>query len=127
MSEELSLRMSLMDKQIIDADDLPIGRVDDVELEELDGRPVRVRRLLVGSEALGERLGGKVGGWIRDATERLRHGESNHGASGIEVNLIDQLEPVIRLRVPFDQLEDIGGLEDWLTENLIGRIPGARE
>jgi hypothetical protein len=62
MNDHHSLRFTLLDQQLVDADDRPIGRVDDVLLElPGGGGPPEVVALLTGAQALGERLGGLTG------------------------------------------------------------------
>jgi hypothetical protein len=56
MSEgrQISARIALLDKQLVDSDRLPIGRVDDLELSlPAGGGPPEVEALLTGAEALG--------------------------------------------------------------------------
>ncbi len=51
-NSEVSLRLSLLDAQVLDAEDLPVGRVDDLELES-DGVDVKVIGVLIGQRHLG--------------------------------------------------------------------------
>jgi hypothetical protein len=119
----ISARIALLDKQIVDSDQLPIGRVDDAEIElPNDGGPPRVAALLVGAEALGDRLGGATGRVMAATAARLRHGTD--GPPTIDAALIADLEPMIKLRVRFAALEGVAGLERWLSER-VERAPGA--
>lgn len=126
MSDELSARISLLDNQIVDSDGLPIGRVDDLELEVPEqGGPPRVEALLTGSQALGERLGGGAGRAIAAASRRLRAAPDPAGPTRIDPRRVARLEPLIELEVPIRELEHVAGLERWLSENVIGKLPGA--
>lgn len=126
MSEHISLRMSLLDKQIVDSDRLPIGRVDDVELElsELGGRP-QVVALLTGAQALGERLGGTAGRCFAGAAARLRGGEAGAGPARIDAGVIVGVEPFVRLGVPLSELRQVASLEHWLARHIVEPVPGA--
>jgi hypothetical protein len=65
MNEYVSARIALLDNQLVDAGRRPIGRVDDLELA-LENGTLRVDSILIGAQALGERLGGTIGGgWLR--------------------------------------------------------------
>jgi len=46
----------VLDHTLVDADDLPCGCVDDIELEGAPGEPLRIAALLVGPGAWGPRL-----------------------------------------------------------------------
>ncbi len=126
MSKHVSVRMSLLDKQIVDSDRLPIGRVDDVELSASgEGEAPSVGMILVGAEALGERLGGTVGRWMAGTSARLRARSGSKGPAGIDPDLVAELEPFVRLSVPFEDLPEVGGLERWLARHVVEPMPGA--
>lgn len=69
-NSEVSLRLSLLDAQVLDAEDLPVGRVDDLELES-DGHDVKVTGVLIGQRHLGPRLGGVTGKLLTWSAHRL--------------------------------------------------------
>lgn len=128
MSDHVSVRIGLLDKQIVDCERLAIGRVDDVELSVSgeDGPP-RVVAILTGAEALGERLGGTIGGWIAASAKRLRPRLAQPGPAAIDAALVAELEPFIRLSVRFDDLPDVAGLERWLARHAVEPLPGATD
>lgn len=123
--EHFSARLALLDKQLVDADDLPVGRVDDVELSESPGTAPRVEAILTGAQALGERLGGLVGRSMAGPAERLRPGSETRGPVRIEPQLIEHLEPMVKLRASLSDLPHVAGLERWLGQRVIGLLPGA--
>ncbi len=126
MSRDFSLRHDLLDQQIVDCERIPIGRVTDVEIAPGGARePARIRHVLTGSEALGQRLGGTLGRWIEHSSARARGPEADPGPTRLEPEAIDQLEPEVKLHAHLRDLEHMAGLERWLADNLIGRIPGA--
>ncbi len=125
MSRELSARIALLDNQIVDSDEIPIGRVDDVELSlpKKAGAP-RVEALLTGSQALGERLGGGLGRTMAGVSRQLRSPETSRGPTRVDPDLIEELEPLLKLRASLADLEDLAGLERWLAEKVIEKLPG---
>lgn len=125
MTDDLSVRMTLLDAQIVDRDRLPIGRVDDLEFcFPPDGGPPEVARVLTGSQALGERIGGVIGRSLTSMSARLRGPASRAGPSTFDAGLIADTKPMVRLSVQADELEGIAGLERWLASRLVERLPG---
>jgi hypothetical protein len=124
MSHEVSARIVLLDDQIVDCHRLPIGRVDDLEIEVGDGEP-RVTAMLIGSEALGDRIGGVVGRTMSAVSARLRSPAEKAGPPSIPVASIRELEPLIELDLELDQLQQVAGLEHWLAAHFVVRLPGS--
>jgi hypothetical protein len=122
MSRSISLRIALLDNQVVDCHRLPIGRVDDLEIEVEDGRP-RVTTIVTGSEALGGRIGGFLGRWMAGASARLRSPAKEEGPPRIDLAAVKQIEPLIELKVDKDELPQVAGLERWLAANFVGRLP----
>jgi sporulation protein YlmC with PRC-barrel domain len=113
----------LLDRQILDRDGEPVGKVDDVELDvDADGTPY-VAALLVGQQALGQRIGGRLGGWIAGTARRLSP-DYDRGPIRIPYDLVSELNSAVNLSVHRQLLPD-PPLETWLRDHLIGRIPGA--
>jgi hypothetical protein len=60
----LDAGLDLLDRQMVDADGAPAGKVDDLTLEELSDGSLLVTEILSGPGALAPRLGGRLGaGW----------------------------------------------------------------
>ncbi|GAB1692286.1 hypothetical protein [Krasilnikovia sp. M28-CT-15] len=113
----------LLDRQIVDRDGDPVGKVDDVELTcDADGT-VRVSALLLGQQALGERIGGVLGRWIAGMARRLSD-SPDRPPPRISIDLVAEFGSAITLKVRRDLLPD-PPLETWLRDHVIGRIPGA--
>ena len=108
----------LLDRQIVDRDGEPVGKVDDIELTYGDDGVPRVTALLVGLRALGGRLGGALGRWVtaagREMSEIVR----------IDYGLVSRVDSAVHLSVARELLVD-PPLESWLRDHLIARIPGA--
>jgi sporulation protein YlmC with PRC-barrel domain len=115
----------LLDRQILDRDGEPVGKVDDVELDvDADGTPY-VAALLVGQQALGQRIGGRLGAWIAGTARRLSP-DYDRGPIRIPYDLVSELNSAINLSVHRELLPD-PALESWLRDHLISRIPGASD
>lgn len=122
---EIGLRLALLDQEILDRDDLPIGRVDDIELDlgDRDAAP-EVSRLLVGSRALGPRIGGLLGRWISASAAKMADQDDASAAAGFGPELVGEIEPMIKLDAGFEDLPELAGLERWLRRRFVERLPG---
>ncbi len=114
--------LDLLDRQIVDCDDELVGKVDDVELSHPGEGPVRLTALLLGPQAYGQRLGGRLGRWIASAGARLA-GTSE--PVRIPVELVDEVGVSITLTVRASEIERVDRLDHWLRDHLVRRIPGA--
>lgn len=123
---EVSLRIEILDQQVVDKDGLPFGRVDDLELDvslapEMEPR---VTRLLCNQEVLGERLGGLSGALLVRTARRLRgHGRNGFGFRPVDV---EDWQPVVKLRSRLADL-DAAPLEKWLSDRVVRHLPGASD
>jgi sporulation protein YlmC with PRC-barrel domain len=114
----------LLDRQIVDRDGEPVGKVDDVELTYRDGVPY-VGALLVGQQALGERIGGALGRWTAALARRMSE-PPDRPPIRIGIDLVAGVDSAVHLSVARELLPD-PPLETWLRDHLIGRIPGASD
>jgi sporulation protein YlmC with PRC-barrel domain len=117
----LLIAFDLLDRQILDRDGIPVGKVDDVELSP-DSRYVAA--LLTGQRALGARFGGVLGRWITGTAARLDTDRT--GPRRIEYALVAKVDSAVHLSVRRELLTP-PALETWLDEHVIGRIPGASD
>jgi sporulation protein YlmC with PRC-barrel domain len=115
----------LLDRQILDSRGEPVGKVDDVELDRGADGTLYVAALLVGEQALGDRIGGRLGRWMAGTARRLSP-DYHRGPIRIPVDLIAEITSAVKLSVRRELLPD-PPLETWLREHLIGRIPGASD
>lgn len=115
--------VDLLDRQLVDVDETPIGKVDDLELElPEDGGPPVVVAILSGAEALGLRLGGLLGRGMAGMASRLRlDGES---ARAVAMGMVKDAGPTVRLTAKAHEVGLEPALEVWLRTNVIERIPG---
>jgi sporulation protein YlmC with PRC-barrel domain len=120
----IPLVLRLLDHQVIGHAGQLVGNVDDLVLEE-GANDLRVVGLLSGPPALARRFGGRGGSWLGAAWRRLR-------PDGDPQPRVVPLDRVVRLdsgvhvdRAASATLAAEQGLERWLREHVVGRIPGA--
>lgn len=125
MKDELSARFDLLDNQLVDSDRLPIGRIDDLEFAFPDAGPAYVEALLTGAEALGQRIDGPIGRAMTAISALLRPRDAPSGPTRVEPDLIEEIDPLVRLKVRFSDLPHVAGLERWLARHVVEKLPGA--
>lgn len=113
----------LLDRQILDRDGLPVGKVDDIELAVARDGTLSVSALLVGAQAWGARLGGRLGDSLAGLASRSQR-RTPAGPIRIPVDLVREAKAAITLSVSRDLLAE-PELETWLREHVIDRIPGS--
>ncbi|MER8390175.1 hypothetical protein NKJ46_28985 [Mesorhizobium sp. M0166] len=119
----MDLLRDILDKQVVDREQVKIGKVDGLVAELRQGKPPKIVAVELGSITLARRLGERPGHWMARLAARLggkRHAEPHHIAwnkvrdIGVDIEFdIDVRETAI-----FDW-------QDWLRDHVIGRIPGA--
>ncbi|MER8404339.1 hypothetical protein [Mesorhizobium sp. M0959] len=119
----MDLLRDILDKQVVDREQVKIGKVDGLVAELRPGEPPKIVAVELGSITLGRRLGERPGRWMARLAARLggkRHAEPHRIAwnkvrdIGVDIEFdIDVRETAI-----FDW-------QDWLLDHVIGRIPGA--
>jgi hypothetical protein len=113
----------LLDLQINDRDDRPVGRVEDLEMDESAvPRPV-LTAVLSGGPALAARFDGRLGAWLKGLYRRF-HDEKEAQPLRIGAEQIRHVNSRVDLVVSIDEL-GIGRLDRWIVDSLLGRIPGA--
>jgi sporulation protein YlmC with PRC-barrel domain len=120
--DPLRIDFHLLDRQIVDLDGRPVGKVDDVELEPTDDGP-RIVALLVGTSALGRRIRHPLGRLLT-ALARRGHPDRDPKPVRIPYEHVAEVSSQITLSLR-SELFDPPPLEQWLADHVIGRIPGA--
>jgi hypothetical protein len=111
LRHELDAALHLLDRQLVDVDGEPVGKVDDLELtEQADGAPF-VSAILSGPGALGPRFG-RWGRWLAP-THRLNF------------SLVRKVGTCVELVASADDLATRDA-ERWTGQHVIGHIPGSR-
>lgn len=125
MTRRYSMRLDLIDEQLLDSDDLPFGRVEDVELTFHDGEPPTIDVVLTGQEAFGQRIGGITGGLLANMADRLRDREHERGPVAIECAAIQHVDEHVHVNRRLEELRHVAGLEHWLAQHVVEAIPGS--
>lgn len=123
MPDHVDLDLHLLDRQVVDVEHQPVARVDDVELAVGADGALRVTAVLVGPEALGPRLGGRLGRWVTNVGRRLRPELAE--PPRIPIDLVEDLGGPVRLSVHRDDL-DLPRSEAWFREHVVDRLPGSQ-
>ena len=119
---EIAIVRDLLDKQLVDREGEPLGRVDGIVMSYSADAPPRVTHLELGAQTLARRLPGpfrRIVAWLGHRMSP-RAGEPYR----IEANRIMHLGRVIEI--------DIDGTrsaaretERWVRDHIITRIPGS--
>jgi hypothetical protein len=117
------LGFDLLDRQILDSEGLPFGNVDDIELTVAEDGTLSVAAILVGAQAWGRRLGGRLGDTIEGIAARSQR-RTPAGPIRIPIDLVRETGAAITLSVSRDLLVE-PELESWLRDHVIARIPGS--
>src|SRR5205823_10843455 len=108
-SREIDAGLHLVDLQILDRHAVPVGRVDDADLQDTPGGPELVA-ILVGTPALAERFPSPLARWLGATYARLH--DDDH---------------VTALRIPFERVRNLNSRVDLgitRAELGIGRLDG---
>jgi sporulation protein YlmC with PRC-barrel domain len=117
--------LRILDHQVVGPDDELLGNVDDLELViSQDGWSVTA--LQVGPAALGQRLPGRLGRWTVAIWQRLRP-DPDPRATRVPVADVREIGSAITVsETAARSLAASFGLELWLREFVVSRIPGAK-
>lgn len=104
-SAQYDAALQLLDRQIVDADGMLVGKVDDLELvEDADGRLVPTG-LMVGMAALLPRFGDRFGDWIHHRWIQLAPAHAERSRSGVvDLALVEDVTSEVHLSVGRDGL-----------------------
>jgi hypothetical protein len=123
LTDALELARDVLDKQVVDRDDVRMGRVDGLLLELRDGRPPRVEAIEMGGVVLAARihpwLARWVDGWRRRFKVRKTAVYRIPWSAVLEIDAYQIKVDVAALDTPnFDW-------ERWLQDHVIAHIPAA--
>ncbi|MCF6121837.1 hypothetical protein EN904_15355 [Mesorhizobium sp. M7A.F.Ca.CA.001.07.2.1] len=115
----MKLLRDLLDKQVVDREQIKIGKVDGLVAELRPGKPPRIIAIELGSITLARRLGARPGRWMARLAVK-QHGEPHRIAWHKVKDIGIDIEFDIDVRET-----SIFAWQDWLRDHVIGRIPGA--
>lgn len=124
--ETVDVGLRMLDHQIIGEPDQQLGNVDNLEVRET-GTGLVVTALAVGPGGLGPRMSGRLGQWMVAVWRRLSlEGDPEPLLLSLsEVRCVGSAVQVTQRAAT--SLVSGAGVERWLRDRLVGRIPGAKE
>ncbi len=120
--DSLDAGLDLLDRHVVDAEGASLGKVDDLRFGTAHGRAPELVALMLGQQAYGRRIGGRVGRWWTAVAARL---SARPEAVEVPMELVEAVGVTVRLRVTADALPDLGRAERWLRDGFIVKVPGA--
>jgi sporulation protein YlmC with PRC-barrel domain len=123
--KQLDLIRDVLDKQVVDADETKMGRVDGVVLQLRDGEPPRVQALEMGFVTLALRVGRRT----ERAVEALRRRFSVRRTARYRVpweKVIDVNVDHVQVDVDDEQTPAFDW-ERWLRFHIVRKVPGEKE
>ena len=123
MSHPIHLIRDVLDHQMIDKKDDPMGRIDGIVIEVEEGQQPRVVELQGGLVVLGERLGRRIGRWGKGAATKweLLKGEKTI----VKWEQVRWVFSEIKVDVDGDQTPALEW-EHFLGEKVIARLPRSK-
>jgi hypothetical protein len=122
--QTLDAGLHLLDKQLIDVDDLMSGNVDDLRFAfSEDGGAPYVVSILSGPGALASRIGGRLGRWIESVHRRL-HPAAEPSPAEMSFGVVREIGSHVDLTVSREDLQ-LFEFERWVRDRIISKIPGS--
>jgi sporulation protein YlmC with PRC-barrel domain len=109
---EVDIALGILDHQLVDGDGQNCGKVDDLEIVDLDGDSPQVVEIIVGGNAWRSRGRlGRLAAWVS--------GDAVH----VPWPEVESVSSVVTLKRPAAELRLNGGDRRWAP--LVGRLPGS--
>jgi hypothetical protein len=123
MTEPLPLVRDVLDKQIYDANDVRVGKVDGLVLMPRQGRPPRVVALETSMPAAWRRVSRRLGDWV----ERFQHWLAPDLASDTRIRFEHVVHTGIDVNVDIDATKTTAFVwEDWIRKTFVEKLPGGK-
>jgi hypothetical protein len=118
----VDLVREVLDEQVVDRRNCPIGKADGIVLAVEPGRPPRVVAIEIGPVVAARRVHPKLAVWLQHAMRRLGVG----GGEPLRVPIGQVHAEGINLKADVDAERTAAfAWERWLRDRVIGRIPGS--
>jgi len=123
MKEQIHLVRDMLDHQMLDRKDDPMGRIDGIVITVEEGERPRVVELQGGIVVLGNRLGERIGRWIRLAAMKwgLVRGEKTR----VKWEQVRWIDIETKVDVEGDQTPALAW-ENYLGEKVIAKLPRSK-
>jgi hypothetical protein len=122
--DELHVTRDLLDKQLVDRENRPMGKVDGILMEFPEGRPPRLKAIEIGATVVARRVNARleriVARWYR------RLGISDGAPERVPLSKIVHFGNDVQLDMDAERTS-VYDVEHWLRDRVIARIPGSGE
>ena len=122
-NEQIHLVRDVLDHLMIDKKDDPMGRIDGIVIVDEEGKQPKVLELQGGIVVLGERLGKRIGRWVRLAA--MKWGLVRGKRTRVAWKDVRWIEIEVKVDVDGDQTPALEW-EHWLGENVISKLPRSK-
>ncbi|RWM24634.1 hypothetical protein [Mesorhizobium sp.] len=119
----MQLLRDILDKQVVDREQVKVGKVDGLVAELRQGKPPRVVAVELGSIALARRCGARPGRWAVWLVARLS-GKRQARPHRIAWNKVRDIGVDIEFDIDVRRTK-IFAWQNWLRDHVVDRIPGA--
>ncbi|MBZ9702747.1 MULTISPECIES: hypothetical protein [unclassified Mesorhizobium] len=119
----MDLLRDILDKQIVDREQVKIGKIDGLVAELRPGKPPRIIAVELGSVTLARRLGVRPGRWMTQLAAAWG-GKRHRKPHRIAWKKVQDIGVDIQFDIDVRETS-IFAWQDWLRDHVIGRIPGA--
>jgi hypothetical protein len=121
--EPLPLVRDVLDKQIYDANDIRVGKVDGLVLLPRQGRPPRVLAIEVSMPTAWRRVSVRLGDWI----ERLQQWLAPDLVGPTRIRFEHVVHAGIDVNVDIDGTKtDAYVWENWIKKTFVEKLPGGK-
>jgi len=118
---EIAIVRDLLDKQLVDREGEPIGRIDGIVMAYTSDAPPRITHFELGAQTLARRLPRP----FRGALAWLGHRLSPRGGEPYRIEVSRLIHLGREIKVDIDGSRSAArATERWVRDHIIGRIPG---
>ena len=119
---KIHLIRDVLDNQLVDREECPMGKVDGIVLVLRKEKPPRLAYIEVGMTTLAFRFSERLGRWA----EKFGRKWGIRGGKPYRIPWTKVLDVGIDVEVDLEASETpVLAWEKWLAEKIVGRIPGA--
>jgi hypothetical protein len=123
LTDDLELARDVLDKQVVDRDEIRMGRVDGLLLELREGKPPRVEAIEMGGVVLAARIHPRLARWVDGWRRRFKVRKTAvYRVPWSAVLEVD--EHAIKVDVAARDTPNFAW-ERWLQDHIICHIPAA--
>ncbi len=123
MSHPIHLVRDVLDHQMIDRKDDPMGRIDGIAIEVEGGKQPRVVELQGGIVVLGDRLGKRIGKWVK--LFAMKWGLVRGERTRVKWEEVRWTFSETKVDVDADQMPALAW-ENFLGEKVIAKLPRSK-